>query len=456
MLEDSHLLRSYVLEGSEAAFTELVNRHANLVYSVALRKVGDPSLAQDLTQEVFCDLARKARWISSRVVLAGWLHRATWYAAGQALRSKRRRQIREQEAVEVSLVNPSSSPEWIAIKPELDDALNELARGDREALLLRFFEQRSLAEIGSVVGISEDAARKRVDRAVDRLRHLLGGRGIQTTTAALAAVLLVNAVEAAPAELAVSLAGASLATVGTKTTLTFIAMSKLKLTLAGALIVVGAATPIFVQHQTNLRLRDENLRLQQRGEVVARENERLAQLGTAAEELERLRAEHAELLRLRGELGVLRREQQASNARKPLSSQPATAGQPATPVAGETYWTADSWKNAGTETADATLKTILWSAKSGDPAFTKSLIYWDGEVDPDHLADWENSVSNTVQSYSEIVSNYQGVRLVSQTEIQPDTISLHFEGVASDGSIIPNDLTFRKTGNGWRQVVSTR
>ena len=105
---------------------------------------------------------------------------------------------------------------------------------------------------------------------------------------------------------------------------------------------------------------------------------------------------------------------------------------------------------------DATLKTILWSAKSDDPALTKSLIYWDGEVDPEHLADWESSVSNTVQRYSEIVNNYQGVRLVSQTEIQPDTISLRFEAVATDGSSIPNDLTFRKAGNGWRQVVSTR
>ena len=356
----------------------------------------------------------------------------------------------------MSLVNSTSAPEWIAIKPELDDALNELPRGDRETLLLRFFEQRSLAEIGSVVGISEDGARKRVDRALDRLRRLLSVRGIQTTTAALAAVLLVNAVEAAPAEFAISLASASLATVGTKTTLTFIAMSKLKLTLAASLVVVGAAAPIFIQHQINLRLRDENLRLQQRGEVVAAENERLAQLGTAAEELERLRIEHAELLRLRGELAVLRREQPASSARKRSSSQPAAAAQAVTQVSGETYWTSDSWKNAGTETVDATLKTILWSAKSGDPAFTKSLIYWDGEVDPEHLADWESCVSNTVQSYSQIVNNYQGVRLVSQTEMQPDTISLRFEAVATDGSSIPNDLTFRKTGDGWRQVVSTR
>src|SRR5215471_1406503 len=157
MLEDSKLLRNYAL-GSEAAFSELVKRYSGLVYSVALRKVSDPSLAQDLTQQVFVDLAKKARSISSGVILSAWLHRATCYVASQELRSKHRRQMREQVAVEMNLQNTDPSPNWGEVKPELDDALNKLGSRDREAILLRFFDQWSLAQIGAALRISEDAA----------------------------------------------------------------------------------------------------------------------------------------------------------------------------------------------------------------------------------------------------------------------------------------------------------
>ena len=103
MLDDHQLLARYVGDGSEAAFCELVERYVDLVYSAALRRTGgDTHLAHDVAQLVFTDLARKARSIPKNVVLAGWLHRATRFAAAQLLRTERRRQSREQEAAEMS------------------------------------------------------------------------------------------------------------------------------------------------------------------------------------------------------------------------------------------------------------------------------------------------------------------------------------------------------------------
>ena len=165
MLDDQQLLRRYVADGSEAAFGELVVRYVNLVYSTALRRAGgDSHLAQDVSQLVFTDLARKARSLSKDVVLAGWLHKATQYATTQMLRSEHRRQRREQEAVAMNELKSESTPDWEQIRPLLDEALDRLNQTDRDALLLRFFEQRSLAEVGCALGANEEAARKRVSQ----------------------------------------------------------------------------------------------------------------------------------------------------------------------------------------------------------------------------------------------------------------------------------------------------
>src|SRR5207249_1135615 len=146
MLDDRQLLRRYA-DGSEAAFGELVARYVNLVYSAALRRMGgDAHLAQDVAQLVFMDLAHKARSLRREVVLAGWLHRATRFAAAQLIRSERRRQQREHEAVVMNI--SESTSDWEQIRPLLDEALDELSRADRDALILRFMDQRSLSEVG--------------------------------------------------------------------------------------------------------------------------------------------------------------------------------------------------------------------------------------------------------------------------------------------------------------------
>ena len=206
MMNDSReLLRRYVAERSEPAFTELVQRHIDLVYSAALRQVGgEAPAAQDVTQAVFTDLARKAARLTRHTSLTGWLYTSTRYLAAKARRAEQRRRAREQHAHTMNQLLQSTGPDpaWDELRPVLDDVMHELSAADREAVLLRFFERRPLAEIGTRLGLSENAARMRVDRALDKLRAALAKRGVTSTATALAAVLADEAVSAAPVGLA--------------------------------------------------------------------------------------------------------------------------------------------------------------------------------------------------------------------------------------------------------------
>jgi len=287
VLDDQQLLRRYVTDGSEAAFGELVARYVDLVYSTALRRAdGDAHLAQDVAQLVFTDLARKARSLPKGVVLPGWLHRASRYATAQLLRTERRHRAREQEAVAMNTLNSEAAPDWGRIHPLLDEALDELGPADRDALVLRFFDQRSLAEVGHALGSNEEAARKRVARALEKLRASLVRRGVTTTAAALSTVLAMNAVQGAPAGLAATLTSASLASAvaGTGTALGIMevmTMTKLKAGIIGAVIVASVLTPLVIQHQAQVKLREENQSLRQQVDRLAQlteGNERLSHL----------------------------------------------------------------------------------------------------------------------------------------------------------------------------------
>ena len=333
MVEDQQLLSQYATDGSEAAFGELVARYVNLVYSAALRRAGgDTHLAQDAAQLVFSDLARKARSLPSGVVLAGWLHRATYYSTAQLLRTERRRQAREQEAVAMIALTSEPAPDWELIRPLLDEALDGLGHADRDALVLRFFEQRSLAEVGHALGSNEDAARKRVTRALDKLRAHLVRRGVTTPAAVLSAVISVHAVQTAPAGLAAAITSASLTGVaaGTGATLTVIklmAMTKLKVSLVSALLVASVATPLVIQHQAKVRLREENQALRQQTDQLASlaaENERLSNLVSRSTSSPSLPdGQLTELLRLRGEVTRLRAAGQPPPPSEPqVSSKP--------------------------------------------------------------------------------------------------------------------------------------
>ncbi len=257
MLDDHQLVRRYAAEGSETAFAELVERYVNLVYSAALRRLGgDGQLAQDVVQLVFTDLARKAHSLSHGVVLAGWLHQATRYAAAQLRRTERRRQAREQEAVFMNTLQSEPMPEWTRIRPLLDDALDRLGRADRDALILRYFEQRSLAEVGQFLGLNEDAARKRVNRALDKLRAALARSGVTSTAAALDIVLTGKTVELAPPGLAMQVAHractAGAAGMGLTASLgQLLTVTKAKVVGTGAVVVVAIILMIVNHHGRN-------------------------------------------------------------------------------------------------------------------------------------------------------------------------------------------------------------
>src|SRR5271154_6945155 len=206
-LDDLTLLREYAAHDSEAAFAELVSRRVDFVYSAALRQARNPHLAEEITQAVFIILAQKAGRISGKTILTGWLFKTTRFAALAQMRAKLKRSLRtatiEKEFQMQSEIQSAATDEiWNQMSPLLDEALATLGETDRQAVLLRFFENKSLAEVGSHLGTGEDTARKRVARALEKLHRYFNKRGVSSTTAIIAVAISANSVQAAPVTLA--------------------------------------------------------------------------------------------------------------------------------------------------------------------------------------------------------------------------------------------------------------
>jgi RNA polymerase sigma factor (sigma-70 family) len=321
MKDDATLLLGYAHQRSEADFAELVRRHLDFVYSVALRELnGDAHLAQDATQLVFTDLARKAGQLAGHRLLAGWLFNSTRYTAANLVRGARRRQAREAAAQLMQSINapePAGDLEWERVRPVLDEALGELNDRDREAVLLRFLQNRDYAAIGARLALSDNAARMCVDRALDKLRAVLARRGVSSASAALAAVLTTQAVVAAPAGLATSVTGTALATGGVAVAATtFMSLTKLQLGFASALAVAGGGL-VLHENQVTARLRAEIAALPSAAPVAETDRQRAAnqELARTAAEAETARVEEIEWDRLRDEAAALQ-ARQAENARQ--------------------------------------------------------------------------------------------------------------------------------------------
>ncbi len=316
---DSQLLQAYAKTRSEEAFVELVRRHVDFVYSIARRTVCDSHLAEDVTQGAFLALAKNAGQLANHPVLAGWLHRTTQNIASQTVRTDIRRRVREQEAAAMNELS-SSVPDapWERIAPQLDEALGELDETDRDALLLRYFKQQSAQEMAQTLGISDEAAQKRVSRAVQRLRDFFSKRNVTIGASGLTVLISANAIQAAP----VGLASAITATVLSGTavyTSTFIAVTKtigmttIQKTIIATTLAVLAGAGIYEARQ-NFQLHKQNLALQQQQAPLT---EQMAQLRAENNHLSNLiaqtkdekslsQAQINELMKLRGQSGQAR------------------------------------------------------------------------------------------------------------------------------------------------------
>ena len=381
-MEDAQLLHRYAENGSEDAFTELVHRHLPLVYSTAARQTGgDEELAKDVAQTVFIDLARKARSLAGREFLAGWLYNATRLATSKASRVNRRRQIRELTAVAMQ-ENAFRSPveqEHGVLRRVLDEAMGELDPEDRNAVLLRFFQDKGLREVGAALGISEDAARMRVNRSLGKLHSLLIRRGVTLSIVALGSALTTEAVTAPPAGLATAIAGTALASVPvsggiTVTLVKVLTMTKVQAGVFGAILIACVAIPVAVQRQSRNQLHDENRALRQQVDQLAAENERLSNLVSEANSFQALAKDQSnELLRLRGAVGVL--SQQKSEAERlreenrqlrtgVTNAQIAQATNPPTPLSASVP--KESWAFSGYATPEGALQTMVWAWANHD------------------------------------------------------------------------------------------
>jgi len=323
MTNDLELLGKFAHDHSQDAFTALVNRHVNLVYSAALRQVRSPQLAEEVAQSVFTDLARKATRLDHTTggtpVLTAWLYQVTRRTAIDVIRRESRRQLREQIAVEMTNMNSNSS-QWTQIEPLLDEAMDTLEETDRAAILLRYFENKNLREVGESLGTSDDAAQKRVSRAVDRLREFFSKRNVTIGASGLVIVISANAVQAAPGGLALAistaaaLAGTTVTTAASVTAIKTIAMTTIQKILVTATVAVLAGAGLYEARQTAF-LREQSLALQQEEteQIKQLQNERDTATNQAARllaENSRLRSDfnQTELLKLRGEIGAVRRK----------------------------------------------------------------------------------------------------------------------------------------------------
>ncbi len=446
MTDDAALLRQYAATGAEEAFAALVRRNVDLVYATALRIVGDPAGAEDVAQAVFIALARKAATLCDHPALVSWLYTSARYAALKSLRTKRRRQAREQAAHTMRyLLSPEPSPDWEQLRPLLDDVLHELNEADREAVLLRFFRGVAFAELAATLRVNEGAARMRVERALDRMNRLLAQRGIRSTASALGVALAAYPAVAAPSGLVGSITGAALAgaTVGSGAFATLFAMSKLKLAFAGAVVVGGLATA-FVEARTHVSLRAQRQALALEDPApLAKQNQLLR---TAAAQAAEQNPEFAELNQLRARLDTLR-------ARPP----------------GVTDAAFHAPRNLGRDTPAAAVETFAWAIDQADLDLAASFISFSDDTPANREAFLANfseviraryrtaeriyaaALYGAVHGKAAIPDPMGRMQIVSIKERGFDEVRIELWFQTESGREVPGGIPYQRRADGWAE-----
>lgn len=454
--DDSALLRRYAEICDEAAFAEVVRRHLDGVYSIARRRVGgDAHLAEDVTQQVFLELARNAKRLAAHPVLAGWIFTTTRNAAANVVRGERRRKAHEQEAhtMHDALAKGPAEADWNRLAPLIEQAVDRLGESDRVAVLLRFVERRTFGEIGAALRVSEDGARKRVDRALEKLRGILGRSGVNSSAAALAGALTTHAVTAAPAGLAAAVTGtaiagaATVAASGGLTLLTLMSMTKIQVGLAAGIVLVAALTTLSVQTK-NARLEREIAELRRQGLKAGR-----------------LRAENIRLLaeRPRGEPLPERAEPSLAAGVTPV---------PVTPTPSPEMRLVGSLQNRGQATPEAAWETLFWAIQARDHRALARVIMLEPAEQrlaetlwarvPDYVRA-QRGVASAEELFALMWGGYYGDRFAWVHVAKATTFDTEHAEIVSESSKVATRMTpdrrmamdFRRTADGWKFIVST-
>lgn len=470
---DQALLREFVQTSSNDAFSQLVHRHVDLVYSTAIRVLRNATLAEDVTQRTFVALAQQARKLEGRLALVGWLYETARNFAIATVRSEERRRRREQEAAAMQSPDYNSDQnEDVAERfaTHLDAAFAQLKEADRDTILLRYVEGKTAREIGETLGVAEEAAQKRATRALDKLRLILATRGVSLTATGLAGALSIHT---APTGLAASTIGAATAAIVLPATSTIgLAMASAKTTIGlAAIITAGLMTPLIIQTQKNTQLESELASLRHQTEALDRTRNDLRQLRsqTDATAAERNR-EQSELIRLRGELATLR-----ASAPPTADSIPGKHSAPAirnaAPLEKEPdnhFIRAENWANVGFDTPSATFQTLNWARTNRDTNVIASSLAWSDAASRASIEALFASAPESVRSNygtadAFILSLFDhgtpddsrravSFRILTENTTE-DEAALTFEQQYADGQTRLGSTRFVKIDDQWRQAL---
>lgn len=470
--DDLALLRRYAEDHDETAFAELVSRYLNLVYFVALRQVGhDTHRAEDITQAVFTKLARKASSLVGHQAIAGWLHTTARFIAKETKRSEQRRLNREQEAhaMENLSNDPSATANWEQLRPIIDDTLDELSTSDREVVLLRFFANLPHAQIGLKLNLSENTARMRVDRALEKLRALLVKRGVTSTTAALGTVLTNQALASAPAGLAASttsfaLASAAKVTVAVTSTAKILSlMSTSKLVIGTAGIITLAATVVsWTQWRTNTELHNEVTSLRDQTTALREENQQLIARQKSMDETARATAKAlTSSVVATGDPS----QDPTATASSALTAK-ASSSTSVNPALNTKVSVDFAAKKSGRATPTDAARTLLWYLQGGDIKHASELLSFE-PAEKDKLKDFIDTLPENIQdaygtpaklvafAMSGSPKPLANVQLLSENQPDDYTTIQHVRLEYKNGEVREDDLKFHRDVDGWKQVVSS-